>query len=131
MKDKFQRFMAGRYGVDELSKFLLFALLVLCIISSFFRSALLNLLITAGIVFVYFRMFSKNYQKRYLENRRFLSGRDSVRNFFWRRKNLAQQKSQFRIYTCPSCKQKIRIPKGHGKVQITCPKCRTEFIKHS
>lgn len=123
--------MSGRYGVDELSRFLLYALLVLCIASLFFRNAVLNLLITAGMVYLYFRMFSRNYAKRYQENQWFLSKRDKLLNFFRREQNLAKQKKNFRIYTCPNCRQKIRIPKGHGKVQVTCPKCRTEFIKRS
>ena len=123
--------MSGRYGVDELSKFMLYVLLVLCIISLFTRNAFFNLLITAGMVYLYFRMFSRNYQKRYLENQWFLAKQEKVRHIFRREKNLAEQRKNYRIYTCPTCKQKIRIPKGHGKVQVTCPKCRTEFIKHS
>lgn len=131
MKEKFQRFMTGRYGVDELSRFLLFALLFLCVVSFFFRSSLLNLLITTGMIYIYFRMFSRNYSKRFQENQWFLAKREEILHFFRRQKNLNSQKKNFRIYTCPSCKQKIRIPKGHGKVQVTCPKCHTEFIKRS
>lgn len=131
MKEKFQKFMSGRYGVDELSRFLLYILLALCIISLFIKSAVFNLVITVGMVYLYFRMFSRNYGKRCQENQWFLIRKAKVLNFFRRQKNLSEQKKDFRIYTCPTCKQKIRIPKGHGKVQVTCPKCRTEFIKHS
>ena len=131
MREKFQKFMYGRYGVDELSRYSLFALLFLCFVNLFSRNPILNFLITAGMIWVYFRMFSRNYSKRYQENQWFLAKTENIRHFFRRQKNLTEQRKTFRIYTCPSCKQKIRIPKGHGKVQVTCPKCDTEFIKHS
>lgn len=131
MREKFQKFMYGRYGVDELSRYSLFALLFLCFVNLFSRNPILNFLITAGMIWVYFRMFSRNYSKRYQENQWFLAKTENIRRFFRRQKNLTEQRKTFRIYTCPSCKQKIRIPKGHGKVQVTCPKCHTEFIKHS
>lgn len=123
--------MTGRYGVDELSKFMLYALLALCIISIFVRSSILNVILLLGLLLIYFRMFSKNHTKRYQENVKFLQIKDKVLHSFQREKNIAIQKKDFRIYTCPSCKQKIRIPKGKGKVCVTCPKCRTEFIKRS
>lgn len=131
MKEKFQQFMSGRYGSDELSKFMLYVLLALCIINLFFKNTFLNFLIIIWMVYLYFRMLSRNYQKRYQENQWFLDKREKVLSFFRREKNIAGQRKNYRIYTCPTCKQKIRIPKGHGKVQVTCPKCRTQFIKRS
>ena len=131
MKQKFQNFMSGRYGVDDYSKALLYATLALCLVSLFTRNRMLNLLLTAGLVFIYYRMFSKNYSRRYQENLWYLRQKDKVMHFFRRQNSLAQQRKTHRIYTCPQCRQKIRIPKGHGKVQITCPQCKTAFIKRS
>ena len=131
MKQKFQNFMSGRYGVDDFSKALLYATLALCLVSLFTRNRMLNLLLTAGLVFIYYRMFSKNYSRRYQENLWYLRQKDKVMHFFRRPNSLAQQRKTHRIYTCPQCRQKIRIPKGHGKVQITCPQCKTAFIKRS
>ena len=131
MKQKFQNFMSGRYGVDDFSKALLYATLALCLVSLFTRNRMLNLLLTAGLVFIYYRMFSKNYSRRYQENLWYLQQKDKVMHFFRRQNSLAQQRKTHRIYTCPQCRQKIRIPKGHGKVQITCPQCKTAFIKRS
>ena len=131
MKQKFQNFMSGRYGVDDFSKALLYATLALCLVSLFTRTRMLNLLLTAGLVFIYYRMFSKNYSRRYQENLWYLRQKDKVMHFFRRQNSLAQQRKTHRIYTCPQCRQKIRIPKGHGKVQITCPQCKTAFIKRS
>ena len=123
--------MSGRYGVDDFSKALLYATLALCLVSLFTRNRMLNLLLTAGLVFIYYRMFSKNYSRRYQENLWYLRQKDKVMHFFQRQNSLAQQRKTHRIYTCPQCRQKIRIPKGHGKVQITCPQCKTAFIKRS
>lgn len=131
MKQKFQNFMSGRYGVDDFSKALLYATLALCLVSLFTRNRMLNMLLTAGLVFIYYRMFSKNYSRRYQENLWYLRQKDKVMHFFRRQNSLAQQRKTHRIYTCPQCRQKIRIPKGHGKVQITCPQCKTAFIKRS
>ena len=131
MKQKFQNFMSGRYGVDDFSKALLYATLALCLVSLFTRNRMLNLLLTAGLVFIYYRMFSKNYSRRYQENLWYLRQKDKVMHFFRRQNSLAQQRKTHRIYTWPQCRQKIRIPKGHGKVQITCPQCKTAFIKRS
>lgn len=123
--------MSGRYGVDDFSKALLYATLALCLVSLFTRNRMLNLLLTAGLVFIYYRMFSKNYSRRYQENLWYLRQKDKVMHFFRRQNSLAQQRKTHRIYTCPQCRQKIRIPKGHGKVQIICPQCKTAFIKRS
>lgn len=131
MREKFQRFMMGRYGVDDFSKFLLYVVLALCILTFFTKSSILNFLVLVGICYTYFRIFSKNHSKRWHENLVYIRKRDQVKHFFRRQKNLAEQRKIYRIYSCPNCQQKIRIPKGHGKVQVTCPKCRMEFIRRS
>ncbi len=131
MREKFQRFMAGRYGVDELSKFLNIVLLVLLVMSIFIRSGILYLLALGILIYSYFRMFSRNISKRYEENQKFVNFR--YRNVVkWNnfKKRFAQRK-EYRFYHCPQCKQTVRVPRGRGKICITCPKCRTEFVKKS
>ena len=88
--------------------------------------------------FIYFRLgsrdlriFSRNVQKRYAENQAYLMKTYKIRNWFQNQKNIWQQRKVYHIYTCPSCKQKIRIPKGKGKIEVRCPKCGTTFIKKS
>ena len=134
MKEKFIRFMQGRYGVDQLSKFILILGLVFVVISALFNNALSLLTYILGWVMViscYFRIFSRNIPKRYAENQAYLAKTYKIRTFFGKQKNIWQQRKTHHIYTCPSCKQKIRIPKGKGKIEVRCPKCGTTFIKNS
>lgn len=131
MKEKLQQFMMGRYGVDDLSRFTLYVLVGLMILNFIIRSSLVSFLLLVGLVWIYFRMFSKNHAKRYEENARFLRIKDKVLGRVRREKDLASQRKVYHIYTCPGCKQKIRVPRGKGKIEVTCPKCHTSFIKKS
>ena len=126
--------MQGRYGLDRLSQFMMIAGLVIVVIASFVRRPVIvsNLIYLAGVVVVvlgYIRVFSRNIQKRYRENEKFMSLTAGIRRLFGREKYIMKQRKDYRIFTCPGCKQKIRIPKGKGRIEITCPKCRTKFIK--
>lgn len=135
MKEKFMRFMQGRYGVDGFARFTMGVALVCIVVSVFFRNgstagALLNTLGLASIIYTYFRMLSRNVSRRYAENQKYLAMTSKLRQRFNREKNMMQQRKTHHIYTCPSCGQKIRIPRGSGKkVEIDCPKCHTKFIK--
>lgn len=135
MKEKFIRFMQGRYGVDDLSKFTMGAAFV-CVLLAIFAGrsnmgALLDTLGLAAIIYTYFRIFSRNIQKRYGENQRFLARTAKIRQRFQKEKGLMAERKTNHIYTCPGCGQKIRIPKGKGKIEIDCPKCHTKFVKRS
>jgi len=116
-----RRFMAGRYGHDRLNMVLLSTGLVLCLVGMFIRLWWVNLLLTLGSYVMLglslFRCFSRNTYKRYQENRRFLLIVDRVKD------------RQHRYYSCPKCRQTVRVPRGKGKIAITCPKCREKFIK--
>lgn len=131
MKKRFMDFMSGRYGTDELSKFMLAVCLVLLVINIFtgVQGVYLIALVLLGVC--YFRMFSRNYVKRSEENRKYLDMVWKIKNWFLKKKNRIIQSKDFHIYKCPSCGQKIRIPRGKGKICITCPKCRNQFEKKS
>ena len=133
VREKFQRFMIGRYGMDQLGQFMVWAVLVLIVINLFVRASLpstiLDTLELVGLITMYFRMFSKNVGKRYQENQVFLRMRFYVTEYWRKVKFSFTQGRKYRIFKCPNCGQKIRIPRGHGKVSIHCPKCKTDFIK--
>ena len=83
------------------------------------------------IFYTYFRMFSRNIYKRAAENEKYMRILGSWRNKVANEKNLAGQRKYYHFYKCPECGQRIRIPKGHGKIQIRCPKCNATFIRRS
>lgn len=116
-----RRFMEGRYGTDKLNIFLLRTSLVLMLIDLFLPAGLLKLIFWAlpmGLmIFCICRSFSRNIYRRYEENRKYLQLVDMVKD------------RQHRYFDCPKCRQRVRVPRGKGKISITCPKCREKFIK--
>ena len=131
MKEKLQRFMIGRYGMDAFSKFLMIVWIVLWVLEIFTNSGILSILSLALLVYMYYRMFSRNIQKRYQENVKYLDIKNKIVSKFQSKKSIMKQRKTHHIYKCPTCKQKIRIPRGKGRICITCPKCKTEFTKVS
>ena len=131
MKEKLQRFMIGRYGVDSFSKFMLGVALAICVLDIFINSAMLSTWFYILVIYSYFRIFSKNHQKRYQENMKFLQFKNKFTSKFEKEINMMKQRKTHHIYKCPTCSQKIRIPRGKGRICITCPKCKTEFTKTS
>lgn len=130
MRDKLNRFMAGRYGNDQMNRTILILGLIFFVFSAF-GSGLFYLLGLACLLYVYFRFLSKNIYRRSAENSRYLQYEYKVRKFFSDIRRNLQQGRTHHIYRCPSCKQKIRIPRGKGKIEIRCPKCEHKFIKKS
>lgn len=131
MKQKFYQFMQGRYGADAFSRFLTGLVFVFLIISFFTPGNFLYLLSLLLLIYSYFRMFSKNIPKRYAENVLYMKYQNKVTAKFRSFTTGLKQRKTHHIYKCPSCHQKIRVPKGHGKIAIHCPKCNAEFIRRS
>ena len=132
MKDKFLRFMYGRYGVDQFSKFLVVLGIIFLLLSGFSRyGSIFYLLSLAILIYSYFRMFSRNHSRRYTENQCYLKYTSGIRRKFSSISYGLNQRKYYHIYKCPSCGQKIRIPRGKGKIEIRCPKCSAHFIKKS
>ena len=115
------RFMAGRNGTDRLNMAILCAGLVASLLSVIIPVQPVNLILWAlsyGLmIWAIFRSLSRNTYKRYLENRKFLQFWDRIRD------------REHRYYDCPKCHQTVRVPRGRGKISITCPKCREKFVK--
>lgn len=129
MKQKFAQFMAGRYGVDALGKALNYLSLALLVLSLFWRWLFVPV---AVLLFVqYFRIFSRNSARRMQENRQYLALAQKVKGWVQGFVGRLRQSKTHRFYRCPSCRQRIRVPRGKGKIRITCPKCRTQFEKKS
>lgn len=137
MREKFQRFMMGRYGADQLSKFMLVLVFIAIIVNLFVKSQIPFFIALVLLIISYFRMFSRNYAARQKENQKYLKIKyrvqpkfkgivEKIKNLFGKGKD-----PNHKIYKCPSCKQKIRVPKGRGLIEITCPKCGGKFRKRT
>lgn len=131
MREKLERFMAGRYGMDYFGRFTMILGLVVLLIAGWTGKPFLTLIAWILIIYTYFRMFSKNVYKRATENQKYLNSTYKIRTFWARQKNMMAQRKTHHIYKCPTCRQKIRIPRGKGKIEIRCPKCNATFIKKS
>lgn len=128
-KDKMARFMYGRYGMDQLSRNLSLICLVLLIVTMFVRNNVIYMIALVGIVYTYFRVFSRNISRRSEENEKYLKFHYKLVGKLNKIKFRITDSKTHRIFRCPSCSQKIRVPRGKGKISIKCPKCRIEFIK--
>ena len=116
-----RRFMTGRYGTDKLNMVILGAGLIACLISMFVHFAPVNLLLTlisyVLMGWAIFRSLSRNTYKRYQENRKYLMFLQKIKD------------REHRYYDCPRCRQQVRVPRGKGKISISCPKCKEKFIR--
>ena len=131
MKEKFQRFMTGRYGADQLSRLYLAVTLICLVLSMFTRFMPLYWIALLFLVYTYYRMFSKNIPKMYAQNQKFLNWRyRRVAKWDAFKKRFSQRK-EYCFFKCPTCKQRVRVPRGKGKICITCPRCHRDFIKRS
>ena len=130
MREKMQRFMWGRYGNDSFNQILL-AVAFISLLLSFVGGGVFYILATIVMGYAYFRMFSRNISRRSAENQKFLQRTRKLRGLFGKKKMEWAQRKDYHIYKCPNCRQKLRVPRGRGRIAISCRKCGNEFIKKS
>lgn len=128
MREKMMRFMQGRYGNDKLGQAML-VLALICMVLSLFRIPFVSTVGLVVLILVYYRMFSRQISKRAAENQKYLTLSWKVRAKLQQRKQALTQSRTHRIFKCPNCKQKIRVPRHRGRIAISCRKCGTEFIR--
>lgn len=116
-----RQFMQGRYGGDKLNIALVWISFGAYIVSLLIPVAAVKLallMVYYGLLgWAIFRMFSRNTYKRYQENRKYLRLLDRIKD------------REHRYFDCPRCRQQVRVPRGKGKISITCPKCKEKFVK--
>ena len=130
MKAKLQQFMMGRYGLDDLGRFLNTLVLVILLLGALLFPQITGVAI--GIMLLcYFRILSRNTYKRAQENAAYLRVRHKVTGKLSVQWQKIKSYKTHRFFRCPSCRQTLRVPKGKGTITVTCPKCRTVFEKRS
>ena len=163
MREKLNRFLQGRYGVDAFGKCLIYVGLVLALVNVLFRNTVLSFVSLAIWIYAYYRMMSRDIYRRIGENDRYLNAKASItgrlRGLLGKLRggqgNPAGSQSdgsngssrgcrsrcnsysgncyedQYKVFKCPKCSQKLRVPRGKGKIMITCRRCGNEFKKRS
>lgn len=148
----FANLMRGRYGMDQLNRALTIVALIFIVINFFFRLRIINWIAVVLLIYIYCRMFSRNISRRAAENQRYMQFAGSIRSKFGRgnqssygssgygnyggsngygssRRAKPKKDKNHKIMKCPGCGEKLRVPKGVGKINITCPHCHTKFTK--
>ena len=131
MREKLYRFMAGRYGTDQLNRFLSILALALVVANLFARTLILWLPAMAALVLVYYRMFSRKLEKRRAENQRFMELFGRVSGAFRNLSDRWKMRKDYVFFHCPSCRALLRVPRGKGKIRVTCRKCGNAFERKS
>lgn len=134
--NRFQKFMQGRYGSDQLNIFLI-VMAMIAIAAGFFLtwSPALSLVVDLAswglIIWSIARMFSKKIDARRMENYKFCAFVYRIRNWFKGIPAFFRESGKYRRFKCPQCGQKVRVPRHLGKVNVTCPKCGTKFMRNT
>lgn len=124
---KMANFFQGRYGIDELYKFLFILFWIIAILSIFIRNPIIYLLEILICIFMFYRLLSRNIYKRQSENMKYLKIRDKVKVRITLQKRKWSERKTHIYRKCPNCKAEIRLPKKKGKHVCTCPRCKKDF----
>ena len=131
MKEKLYQFMAGRNGADQLTRALTGLSLLLVLLNLFVRSYVLSGAWLAVLGYAYFRMFSRNLPRRREENARFLQLQNKAAaalRGWWER---LRQRRDYAFFRCPQCRAMLRVPRGKGRIRVTCRKCGNAFERRT
>ena len=130
MRNAIQRFMYGRYGNDQFGFFLLGLSVTLSLLATILDLGILNLLAEVVIFYALFRMLSRNTYKRREENNKFLRKVNPFLKWFRLQQTMRKDKAH-RYFKCPNCSQYLRVPRGKGKITVTCRSCKASFQEKS
>ena len=133
MVSKFRRkmhsFIYGRYGYDELSRAMSVTALICLLLAMFTGWEILSSVALVLWVWALIRGYSKNISKRQLERQSYLQFTGKIKGWFRVKKRAWSERKTHCYFKCPSCKKTLRVPKGKGKIKITCPECKTQIAK--
>lgn len=132
-------YFSGRYGNDELSKFLSLSGLIVIVLAMFMSNQLVSLIGVGLAAYGFLRIVSKEKENRRKELSIYIKIKTKIVNFFNGIKNLFTKKNKSKsksremsrgkaVVSCPNCSQKLRVPKGKT-LTITCSNCQHKFTK--
>ncbi|SDN27931.1 hypothetical protein [Acetanaerobacterium elongatum] len=129
LRYRLQQWMYGRNGVDLLSRDLNILAFILMFLDILLRTHIIYWVGFAVLVLAFFRVLSRNIPKRTAENIKYLSFRNRIKGWFTTKRQQFANRKYYRYFICKTCRQKLRVPRGKGKIEISCPKCGNHFIK--
>lgn len=130
IRNAIQRFMYGRYGNDQLNLFLMGLYLLLYLVFMFTGLDVLYFVSFALLALTLFRLLSRNMERRRMENMKFMKAAGPAISWFRLRRNMRRDKEHV-YFKCPSCGQRLRVPRGRGKITVTCRSCGASFEEKS
>ena len=130
IRNAIQRFMYGRYGNDQLNLFLMGLYLLLYLVFMFTRWDMLYFVSFVLLALTLFRLLSRNMERRRMENARFMRAAGPVLSWLRLRRTIHRDKEHV-YFKCPSCGQQLRVPRGRGKITVTCRSCGANFQEKS
>ncbi len=129
LRMRYQQFMVGRYGVDELNIFLVVSSCVFTLLARVFFNPFFFVFSWILLIFCMYRMFSRNIAKRYNEKEKFLKLKSKFTSWYRIKRDAWRNRKTHKYFRCKNCHASIRVPRGVGKIRVSCPKCRKEMIK--
>lgn len=125
----FLRMMYGRYGVDNLSKFLFCIYIIIFIIGLFFKNFILDMIGLLLLFIVIFRFFSKNIYKRSKENQIYLKIKNKTLKPFKNIKRNFNERNEHVYKKCHKCKTTLKLPLPYerGIKHAKCPTCKNKI----
>lgn len=130
IRNAIQRFMYGRYGNDPLNMFLMGLYLLVYLVFIFVRVEPLYWISFALLLITLFRLLSRNIERRRMENAKFMKAAGPAISWFHMRRNIHRDKEHV-YFKCPSCGQRLRVPRGKGQITVTCRSCGASFQEKS
>lgn len=133
---KLSQFLYGRYisyGIDLLTGVILITCIVLSVLNILISQIFLplgiviDLVETGLIVWMFFRLLSKNIQKRQAENRPFLNAFNKIKSSFELKQKMKREKETHIYKKCPHCSVILRLPRKPGEHNVNCPRCKNNF----
>lgn len=131
LTNRFYDWMRGRYGADELGNVAVGISVALLLVNVFAKTRWLGALALAFALYACWRISSKNIAARRAENHAFLSKIGPLAHWIHNPREAYAEMRAYKHLTCPSCHQKMRVPRGKGKMRVTCPSCKTKFDARS
>ncbi len=123
------KYMQGRAGGDHFSIFLLLTSIVITLAGRITGISMIELLSYIPLIYGVYRMFSKNIQQRRMENYKFMMKISPLYKRFHRFLTRVRPSKTHKLMPCTACKSMLRFPRNKGKIKITCPNCKAQFVR--